>query len=287
MWDFVKRHKLLSALFVVSVFLMVKNSSIPYPFNPPLIIQYIFDAPTSEFFSKVAGMVDIFTSAYVTSLLFYFIVDYIPAIKQEETAKKIIAPKLISIYLYISKLTAMIDYSAQQQGLNVDADCKQLDKLRFEDVPVYCKEKTFVDGAERGSTPSEYNLLKDCNKYRKLILTSCQSISVTPSFSYCDEDIINMISQIQLNEFLSALPTPDDMTLKVKMPISHFDLGKKYLAFVKLKESLSSLVDTRHEYLMNDISEEEILKWQGDCAKILTENPEVAKLLALQKMQDG
>lgn len=286
MYEFCKRHKLLSILFIISVFLMVKNSSIPYPFNPPLIIQYIFNAPTSEFFSSFAEMVDIFTSAYVTSLLFYFIVDYIPTTKQEETAKKIIAPKLISLYLYISKLTAMIDYSAQQQGLKIEEDSKQLDNLQFEDIPVYCKEKSLVNGAERGSTPSSYNLLRDCNKYRNLILTICQNISVTPSFPYCDEEIINIISQIQLSEFLSALPTPEDITQKVRMPFSYFNLGKNYTAFVKLKENLSSFIDTRHEYLMCDISEEEILKWQEDCAKIFAKNPEIAKLVALQKMQD-
>lgn len=287
MFEFGKRHKLLFVLFVVSVFLMIKNSSVPYPCNLPLIVQYIFNAPTSEFFSNVAEMVDIFTSAYVTSLLFYYIVDYIPSIKQEETAKKIIAPKLVNIYLYISKLTAMIDYSAQLQGLNIKADCKQLDTLIFEDIHVYCKEKTLIDGTERGSTPSEYYLVKDCNKYRNLILTNCQNISVTPSFSYCDEGIINIISQIQLSEFLSALPTPEDITLKVKIPVSHINLGENYAAFVKLKERLATFVDTRHEYLMSDISEEEVSKWQRDCAKILTENPEIAKLLALQKMQDG
>ena len=100
--SFIKRHKILSLLFVICVFLMIKNSSIPYFFDPPALIAFLFDAPKSEFFSGVAQMIDIFASAYVTSLLFYYMVDYLPAIKQEEKAKGIISPKSVSLYLYIS-----------------------------------------------------------------------------------------------------------------------------------------------------------------------------------------
>ena len=71
--SFRKRHKILFVLFLVSIFLMIKNSSIPYFFDPPAIISLIFDAPKTEFFSGVAQMVDIFASAYVTSLMFYYI----------------------------------------------------------------------------------------------------------------------------------------------------------------------------------------------------------------------
>ena len=114
--SFIKRHKILFALFVISIFLMIKNSSIPYFFTPPAFITFIFDAPKSEFFSGIAQMIDIFASAYVTSLLFYYMVDYLPAIKQEKKAKEIISPKLVSLYLYISELLAMIEYSAKQSS---------------------------------------------------------------------------------------------------------------------------------------------------------------------------
>ena len=83
--SFIKRHKILFILFAVSIFLMIKNSSIPYFFAPPAIISFIFDAPKSDFFSGMAQMIDIFTSAYVTSLVFYYMVDYLPAIKQEKS----------------------------------------------------------------------------------------------------------------------------------------------------------------------------------------------------------
>ena len=71
---FYKRHKILSAIFFISIILLIKNSSIPYIFEPPAIISYIFDSPKSNFWDNVAQMSNIFTSAYVTSLMFYYMV---------------------------------------------------------------------------------------------------------------------------------------------------------------------------------------------------------------------
>ena len=97
---------------------MFKNSKIPYSFDPPAFVSFVFDSPKGEFFSGVMQMVDIFASAYVTSLVFYFMVDYIPALKEEKKAKEIITPKLVNLYLYISELLAMIEFAARKKNIS-------------------------------------------------------------------------------------------------------------------------------------------------------------------------
>ena len=92
---FYKRHKILSAIFFISIILLIKNSSIPYIFEPPAIISYIFDSPKSNFWDNVAQMSNIFTSAYVTSLMFYYMVDYLPT----------------TIYLWLISLTSSKELS--------------------------------------------------------------------------------------------------------------------------------------------------------------------------------
>lgn len=280
MCEFCKRHKLLSMLFIVSVFLMIKNSSIPYPFNPPPIIQYIFNAPTSEFFSNVAGMVDIFTSAYVTSLLFYIMVDYIPALKQEETAQKIIAPKLVNLYLYMSEIIAMIEYSSKRQGIVIANDYLSLDNLKFENIPIFCKKITYKNESKQDTTPFSYILPKDCIKFRMLILDVCRDISCTSSFSFCDSSVIHIISNIQLSETLLIIGTIEDYELKSEQSISNIEFGNSYKNFLQIHKSLESLIDTKFRYTMIDMSDEETRKWIADSAKILSENPDIAKMLA-------
>lgn len=285
--SFIKRHKILFILFAVSIFLMIKNSSIPYFFVPPAIISFIFDAPKSDFFSGMAQMIDIFTSAYVTSLVFYYMVDYLPAIKQEKKAKEIIAPKLVSLYLYISELLAMIKYAAEQEKLLQTGKPEDMDKLHFKNKVILCKQKSFKNEVENGTTPYSFDLLKDCDNFRTLILNICNEISGTPSFSYCDTQVIHIISEIQLSELLRILPKPNDFLLQFDFAdVSYLGLGEGYQQLLSIYKELAVFVDTRHGYEMIDISKEEIQEWQEEQVESLKEHPEIAQILITNQRQN-
>ena len=277
---FIKEHKILSLLFAISILLMIKNSKIPYPFDPPAFVSFVFDSPKGEFFSGVMQMVDIFASAYVTSLVFYFMVDYIPALKEEKKAKEIITPKLVNLYLYISELLAMIEFAARKEKIFQTGNIDDMDKLHIKDKIIICKQKTFNNEVESGTSPYSYNLLKDCDKFRSLIINTCSEISCTPSFSYCDKQVIHIISEIQLSELLRMLPKPNDFLLKFDFAdISYIGLGKGYEQLVSIYEKLADFVDTRHAYQMVDISNDEIDEWQKDQAESLQKHPELAQVL--------
>lgn len=285
--SFIKRHKILFILFAVSIFLMIKNSSIPYSFAPPAIISFIFDAPKSDFFSGMAQMIDIFTSAYVTSLVFYYMVDYLPSIKQEKKAKEIIAPKLVSLYLYISELLAMIKYAAEQEKLLQTGKPEDMDKLHFKNKVILCKQKSFKNEVENGTTPYSFDLLKDCDNFRALILNICNEISGTPSFSYCDTQVIHIISEIQLSELLRILPKPNDFLLQFDFAdVSYLGLGEGYQQLLSIYKELAVFVDTRHGYEMIDISKEEIQEWQEEQVESLKEHPEIAQILIANQRQN-
>ena len=285
--SFIKRHKILFILFAVSIFLMIKNSSIAYFFAPPAIISFIFDAPKSDFFSGMAQMIDIFTSAYVTSLVFYYMVDYLPAIKQEKKAKEIIAPKLVSLYLYIGELLAMIKYAAEQEKLLQTGKLEDMDKLHFKNKVILCKQKSFKNEVENGTTPYSFDLLKDCDNFRTLILNICNEISGTPSFSYCDTQVIHIISEIQLSELLRILPKPNDFLLQFDFAdVSYLGLGEGYQQLLSIYKELAVFVDTRHGYEMIDISKEEIQEWQEEQVESLKEHPEIAQILIANQRQN-
>ena len=285
--SFIKRHKILFILFAVSIFLMIKNSSIQYFFAPPAIISFIFDAPKSDFFSGMAQMIDIFTSAYVTSLVFYYMVDYLPAIKQEKKAKEIIAPKLVSLYLYIGELLAMIKYAAEQEKLLQTGKLEDMDKLHFKNKVILCKQKSFKNEVENGTTPYSFDLLKDCDNFRTLILNICNEISGTPSFSYCDTQVIHIISEIQLSELLRILPKPNDFLLQFDFAdVSYLGLGEGYQQLLSIYKELAVFVDTRHGYEMIDISKEEIQEWQEEQVESLKEHPEIAQILIANQRQN-
>ncbi|MBR3610176.1 MAG: hypothetical protein IKL57_01740 [Oscillospiraceae bacterium] len=275
--SFIKRHKKLSLLFVISVFFMIKNSSIPYFFNPPALVAFIFDAPKSEFFSSIAQMVNLFASAYVTSLLFYYMVDYLPAIKQENKAKEIVSPKLVDLYLYMSEFLAMIEYSARKQGVYSLNETDVMDKLTIKSTEVLCKKKSYKNGSENGTAAYSYSLLKNGDQFRSLILNTCNEIFSTPSFSFCDKQVIDLISEIHLSELLRMWPKPDDCLIQFN--VEFHGLGKGYQHLKTVSERLSDFVDTCISCEMIDISPEEIESWQRDQVELLGQYPEIAEML--------
>lgn len=282
--SFIKRHKKLSLIFIFCVLLMIKNSSIPYFFNPPAIIAFVFDMPKSEFFASIAEIVDIFASAYVTSLLFYYMVDFLPKIKQEKKAKDIITPNLVNLFLYLSELLAMIEYSAKQQGLFPSEDIDNLDKLNIKNEVILCKQKSYINEIENGIIAYSYNLLKSGDQFRKLVLDTCRDITATPSFSYCDAQVVHLISEIQLSKLLRIWPRPDDPLASFN--VDYQGLGKEFLRLKTIIARLAPLVDTRHGYELIDISPEEVKEWQQDQVEALKQYPEIADLLVALLSKD-
>lgn len=284
--SFVRQHRLLTIIFVVCIFLMLKNSSIPYLFVPPTFISFVFDKPQSDFLLGVAQLVDIFSSAYVTSLIFYFMVDYLPAIKQEKKAEEIVGPKLVSLYLYISELLAMIEYTAKQEKLWQTGNNDELDNLPIKDRTILCKRTTFKNGQNSGTGAHSYNILKDFDKYRELILNICNEITSVPSFSYCDPQLVHIISEIELSELLRMLPRSNDILTRLDLNVSYVGLGKGFQALLEVKNELTNFVETRLDYQMIDISQEEIQKWQQQNAEALEQHPEIAKIFIAQQLQE-
>lgn len=259
---------------------MIKNSSIPYLFTPPTFVSLIFDKPQTEFFSGVAQMVDIFASAYVTSLLFYYMVDFLPAINKEKKAKKIIDTKLVSIYLYISQFLAMIEYAAKRAGLLSADESKTLNDLAFRNEIIYCKQTTLKDGIENGTIPYSYNLLTDIDKYRNIILNACRSLSGIPSFSFCDTDVVNIISEIQLLDIMQTIPPVNNITLRPDVESCCMSLNNDYKRFLELKEKLGELISTKWDYKMTEITEDEFQQWQLEQVKTLSEDPRLVEIIS-------
>ena len=280
---FIKKHKVLSLLFIISIILMIKSSSIPYFFDPPVYIAFIFDAPKNELSSGIMQLIDIFASAYVTSLVFYILVDYIPAVKQEKKAKEIIAPKLVSLYLYISGILSELEFSAKEKDLLDETNPDKMDDLRITNEIVKCKQTNFTNEVSSGTHFYTYNLLEGCHLWRNNILNTCRDISSVTSFSYCDSELIHIISQIQLSELLSKLPAPDDILRKISEEFfnntSYMGLGKSFFDLKELQSKLGKFVEQRFSYKLTEISQEEIARAERENLETLKQYPDIANLL--------
>lgn len=185
---FIKENRILSILFLISVLLLIKNSKIPMP-NLGLIGELLFLRPSDSRWAGVPELVDIFTGAYATSLLFYFLVEYVPSENKRVAAMTSLYPEIKNLNGYISYFIAMLETSRQKAGV------EDLDKLIFTDEIVYIKVDT-VSHDRTSETEQTYNLNRDTKNYAKLILKSSRRIAEAPLSSYCDGEFLAVIGML-------------------------------------------------------------------------------------------
>ena len=219
----------------------------------------------------------------------YYAIEYIPSIRKAQRGKEIIDGELVNLELYIAELLAMLRYVAMQNtnGKNFTSDA--LNNLPFDiNIDYPCKKRT-IRNDDNSSEPiqiANFNLVISSDKYRNLILKSCQSICSTPFFSFCDSDIIELISQIQLLNIFRIIPSPTSREFQCQISPS----CKISDDFSKLEEILTKLntyasVSYRIEY--SSVSREELEDYNKVILKFLSENPEVVQFLSKSHPLEG
>ena len=125
------------------------------------------------------------------------------------------------------------------------------------------KRAIFINEQENSAIIFPYNILEDSNKYKTLILNTCNEISCSPNFSYCDAQIIHIISEIQLSTLWQILPKQNDSFLKIDFSErSYIGLGKGYQQLVLCHKKLAKFVEERFSYEIIDTTYEEREKWE-------------------------
>lgn len=279
MIKFAKEHKVLSFLFVVSIVIILKNSSIPYLFKMPALITMIFNKPQNQFWIELAKVIDIFTTTYVTSLLFYLIIEYIPADKKRKQAREIIKPHLEDIYLYMSELIAIIEFVITKDFADDFESDYTSDKIRIEPEEIYCHRVCYEAGKEIQNCACAYNVLKDCDKFRQLILGKCQIINTTQVLRYADDEVIRIVSEIQLSDLLKILPEDTPFSYLEKNIVYH-GIGQAFSDFKNISNRLKKITETKCFYKLLNITSEEMKSYQQNFVEALKKYPELQKILS-------
>ena len=258
---FFKEHKWLSSVFILSIFSILKNSSIPYLIEMPSIIRAIFDKPEHIFWIETAKVMDIFTTAYVTSLLFYYFIDYVPVQKNKKKAEEIIKPYLVTISRYMAELIALIEYVISKQHIDDLETIYDSDQIRIEDEEIYCHRICYEDCAEIENNAYSYNVIKDCDRLRQRILDQCQKICSVPAFNCCGDSLIQMISEIQLSDLLRILPDNNPL-LKLGENIRYHGIGKGFLNFKDVNRRFQEITSCKYCFKMIEFTQDDLREYQ-------------------------
>jgi len=274
---FVKENRILSILFLISVLLLIKNSKILMSVNLGIFGEILFRRPSGNRWIGVPELVDIFTGAYATSLLFYFLVEYVPSENKRIAAMTSLYPEIKNLNGYLSYFIDMLETSQQKAGV------ENLDKLIITDETVYIKVDT-VFRNRTSNTEQTYNLNRDTKNYAKLILKSSRRIAEAPLSNYCDGEFLAVIGMLMGSSTLIYNFEGEDNNIvdsNESISIIKKFLSKQNHQVIALQKSVDefknglNVIRQRYPELPSEkfvlMSDDEIRSFQGNQAKALSE----------------
>ena len=94
---------------IVSLFFICKYSSAPPIFDA---LNVIFQKPEENtIIYEVIRIAENLSLAYIASLVFYLLVDYIPSVKEENNTISLLEKYLNPLYMYIDKVNSYFKYA--------------------------------------------------------------------------------------------------------------------------------------------------------------------------------
>lgn len=285
---FIKENRLIVILLLISIFFIVKFSEMPYIKFTPDIIEKIFEKPNQgTVWYEVCRLLENLSLAYVASIIFYIIIDYIPKQKMEIKAFNIIKSDLVSLYLYMSEIISSLNtalvLNKDIKDITLD-DVKKLDEFKLRNEPVYYFTTSFINGENKGTGHGYFNYYIDTPKYTKLINDKLDKIKKMPCAINVEFKLLEVLSAIESNHFINQVLEFKNESLSNDICIVRMNFGKNYYDFIQSYIELDLFPFDKHTYHKIPMSESETKEYKDTVANILkTLTPEQKKTMKIFK----
>lgn len=267
---FAKRHVGVLILLFVSFIVLLKWTSIPMWSIIPGYIGEILVRPVKG--TTSFELLEIFCNlslAYMASLIFYMVVDYVPSRKKEVNAFKSLKSNLESIYAEMSYIIRMLMYDIQVEKPVSKIERKDIERINTINVENRYKyvDITHTKNGERGNVKSDqYNLYIDLKEKSENIYKKIDYIMSLPVSSSLDAEIIETLSKVRNSRFLHIFNYAEGEFFKHVPGYTDviLNLDDFFIEFRDLWIDLGDSEIDKPDYIFLKMTEEEISKAQEE-----------------------
>ncbi len=277
---FIKENKVLILLLLLALFFIAKLSDLPCVFTLKAV-RYLFLQPQrGTYIYGALKLMENLSLAYIASLVFYLIIEFIPKQKKAKRAYQIIENELVSLFSNMSKLISILN-----SELKIDKDYKNiklsdveiLDSLSVSNETKYYHNKIYIDGEYSSETEIYIQYYSELPKIINNILKRIDKIKNMPCIVDVDNRIIQILSEVESNGFVLQVQYLEKCVDNYELfkNIIRTNFGKNYYHFI---QSLTKLYDfefrkfTYKKYEMNNNEKEEYKK---NIQEIIEKHPEI------------
>lgn len=265
-WSRLKKS-ILIIIMLASLFCIVKFSSVSVWCALPGFVKKILERPvegTNAY--EIWLIIDNLCLAYVASLIFYVVVDYIPKKENEKKAFAIISNNLVTIYNNLSYIVRMILFEIEVDKSIKDitlSDLCKVKNLEFDTITKYADIRHIKNGKDINVKDFSYNILDKCKTCGESINKSIDEIFSLPVAGNVNNELLELLVGIRKCRFLHMMSYfTYENTRKIPGRINEILLyDKSFFELIKYREELGKekfdLMDYRFERMSDEQIEEE------------------------------
>ena len=219
--------------------------------------------------------------AYLTSLMFYLIVDYFPKRKKEKTAFLIVIGKIEMIDMQINKLFSFMMFIAGMEGNLETLKPEEYSKLSYISIrnrEHYCSTvdyNLYTNSVEIQGNPDIIHEFRSLHDTSREVLNSIDAILSQPVASNLEDSVLEDLELIRGNRILFLLSTSTDAVIQNNMTFTFNYKATDILEIVAALQDLRKNKYPKHRFTTSQASDDEIALAQETWEKFKKEHPEI------------
>lgn len=269
---------------IVSLFFICKYSSAPPIFDA---LNVIFQKPEENtIIYEVIRIAENLSLAYIASLVFYLLVDYIPSVKEENNTISLLEKYLNPLYMYMDKVNSYFKYATGVSDIKEASpeEIKIIDDFSFNDSDEFLMIKSYRNGKDDGEHVEYFEAKKSIVFYGRKIEECIHGIDQVLIGNKMPREFITLINQIRSCDFLEiivkVMPGPDIFVDDVPVAQKYVNFHKGLAEFVELEKKLINYRFLKLGTAYRKATAEEIKEWREYQIKIRKEHPEIDQIYA-------
>lgn len=271
-------------LLLVSIFFICKFSSAPPLFDA--LNMFFLKPEENTFWHELFRILENLSLAYIASLIFYLLVDYIPLKKEEKQTLALLDDNLCSIYMYMDEVVSYFNYHF---GLNnfkeaTNEEIKKIDDFYFENSPEFLVVKSTRDGKDGGEHVDSYDAKKATILCGKNIKNCIHKIDEILNTNKAPLELIVAINKIRacgfLEKMIEIMPISDPIINGQIVPKRYVNFYRDLIEFSEYKNKLEHYKFTKLKTKFIKASDKEIQEWIKYQLAIKKEHPEIEQIYA-------
>lgn len=232
---FLRRHTILPILAIIFVYAIIKQTSIPTPLWIPQSIRWIFERVDlkSEYYD-LADLSSMFGFAYLSSLFFYILVDYIPKRKAETKVFKLFTHSFSKIANRMDFIIGMYNHAIQQTKSILEIT--ESDLLKLKSLPIdHTTMPAHIEYCRNGAKcfSNSYHLIRSPFEKMSEIICEISEMRQCPYYANIENEMLDLIEGIYYNSLLKHISKLFNEP-PIEYPVTNGNLDIEVYGFIKL-----------------------------------------------------